>query len=117
MTFHQPIERSPGDPVSAEIFNFSDRGTVPLRLALVGGFAPRKCGIATFTTDIYEQLAAHQPRIATAVWALEDKGGPPADARVSGRIISDRVEDFHAAAHAINGGGFDAVWLQHEYGI
>ena len=84
MTFQQPIDRSQSEPASAEILNFSERGVVPLRLALVGGFAPRKCGIATFTTDIYEQLAAHQPRIATDVWALEDKGGPPADDRVRG---------------------------------
>jgi glycosyltransferase involved in cell wall biosynthesis len=117
MSFHQPTERFTGEPVSAEIFNFSERGTVPLRLALVGGFAPRKCGIATFTTDVFEQLAAHQPRISTDVWAIEDRGGPSADARVTGRIISDRVEDFHAAAQAINRGGYDAVWLQHEYGI
>ena len=48
---------------------------------------------------------------------MEDKGGPPADDRVRGRIVSDRVEDFHAAAQAINREGYDAVWLQHEYGI
>lgn len=117
MTFHQPIYRNHSEPASAEILNFAERGTAPLRLALIGGFAPRKCGIATFTTDIYEQLAAHQPRIATDVWALEDPGGPPADGRVRGRIVSDRAADFHAAAQAINRGGYDAVWLQHEYGI
>ncbi|MDP3676665.1 MAG: glycosyltransferase family 4 protein [Novosphingobium sp.] len=117
MTFHQPIDRSQSGPASAEILNFSERGTAPLRLALIGGFAPRKCGIATFTTDIYEQLAAHQPRIATDVWALEDEGGPAADERVRGRIVSDCVADFHAAAQEINRGGYDAVWLQHEFGI
>ena len=117
MTFHQPIDRNHSEPASAEILNFAERGVAPLRLALIGGFAPRKCGIATFTTDIYEQLAAHQPRIAGDVWAIEDKGGPAADERVRGRIVSDSVEDFRDAALAINRGSYDAVWLQHEYGI
>ena len=122
MTFEQQIDTSRSEPApfeiqGAEILNFAHRGAAPLKLALIGGFAPRKCGIATFTTDLYEQLAAHQPRIASDVWAIEDRGGPPADARVCGRIASDSVEDYRAAAQAINAGGYDAVWLQHEYGI
>ena len=117
MTFEQPIDRSHGEPASAEILNFSHRGGALLKLALIGGFAPRKCGIATFTTDLFEQLAAHQPRIATHVWAIEDRDGTPADDRVRGRIASDAVEDYRSAAQAINRGGYDAVWLQHEYGI
>ena len=117
MTFEMPIDRSQSEPASAEILNFSNRGGAPLRLALIGGFAPRKCGIATFTTDLYEQLAAHQPRISTDVWAIEDRDGDPADARVGGRIASDTAEDYRNAAQAINRGGYDAVWLQHEYGI
>ena len=72
MTFEMPIDRSQSVPASAEILNFSNRGGTPLRVALIGGFAPRKCGIATFTTDLYEQLAAHQPRISTDVWG--DRG-------------------------------------------
>ena len=71
MTFEQQLDRSPAAAATADIVTLSSR-RVPatLRLALVGGFAPRKCGIATFTTDIFEQLQAHQPRIATAVWAI-----------------------------------------------
>ena len=117
MTFEMPIDRSQSEPASAEILNFSNRGGAPLRLALIGGFAPRKCGIATFTTDLYEQLAAHQPRISTDVWAIEERDGVPADARVCGRITSDSADDYRSAAQAINRGGYDAVWLQHEYGI
>ena len=117
MTFEMPIDRSQSEPASAEILNFSNRGGAPLRLALIGGFAPRKCGIATFTTDLYEQLAAHQPRISTDVWAIEERDGVPADARVCGRITSDSADEYRSAAQAINRGGYDAVWLQHEYGI
>lgn len=122
MTFEQKIDSSQGEAASfgvqgADILAFANRGVAPLKLALIGGFAPRKCGIATFTTDLFEQLAAHQPRIATDVWAIEDADGPPADERVRGRIASDSVTDYHRAARAINQGGYDAVWLQHEYGI
>ena len=118
MTLHLPFDKSSAAPLGADILNFAgSRPARTLRLALVGGFAPRKCGIATFTTDIFEQLEAHQPRVATSVWALEDPTGPAADERVAGRIRSDRREDYLAAAQAINAGGFDAVWLQHEYGI
>ena len=127
MTFEQQIYRNQSVPAtpnplgdempSAEILAFANRSVAPLKLALIGGFAPRKCGIATFTTDLFEQLAAHQPRIATDVWAIEDPEGPPADGRVCGRIASDSVADYRSAATAINRGGYDAVWLQHEYGI
>ena len=117
MTFEMPIDRSQSEPASAEIFNFANRGGTSLRLALIGGFAPRKCGIATFTTDLYEQLAAHQPRIAADVWAIEDRDGTPADDRVRGRIASESAAAYRNAARAINEGGYDAVWLQHEYGI
>ena len=122
MTFEQQIgpRHTEGASVeigSADILNFANRGAAKLKLALVGGFAPRKCGIATFTTDLFEQLAAHQPRIASAVWAIEDPEGPPSDERVHGRIVSDNRADYRNAAQEINAGGYDAVWLQHEYGI
>ena len=127
MTFEQQIDTTMSTAASpevlgaemlgADILNFANHGAAPLKLALIGGFAPRKCGIATFTTDLFEQLAAHQPRIASHVWAIEDPEGPPADERVRGRIASNNVGDYRRAAQAINRGGYDAVWLQHEYGI
>ena len=42
------------------------------RVALVGNFAPRKCGIATFTTDVFEKLGEHHPEVAVDVYALDD---------------------------------------------
>ena len=123
MTFEQQIDitrstaASPeilgAEMLGADILTFANHGAAPLKLALIGGFAPRKCGIATFTTDLFEQLAAHQPRIASDVWAIEDPEGPPADERVCGRIVSNSVGDYHRAAQAINRGSYDAIWLQH----
>ena len=41
------------------------------RVALIGGFQPRKCGIATFTTDIYEQLGAYHPTFAVDLHVVD----------------------------------------------
>jgi glycosyltransferase involved in cell wall biosynthesis len=103
----------------ADILAFVNRTeAAPLRrVALIGGFAPRKCGIATFTTDIFEQLGSHQPRLRIDVWALRDVDGPPSDGRVHAEIDSDDREALVTAARAINADEYDAVWLQHEYGI
>jgi glycosyltransferase involved in cell wall biosynthesis len=88
-----------------------------LRIALVGNFAPRKCGIATFTQDVCEQLAAFQPHIETSVFALDDPASPIAYAEGVETISFDDAQAYERAATKINDEGFDAVWLQHEYGI
>ena len=87
------------------------------RIALVGNFAPRKCGIATFTTDIFEKLGEHHPEIAVDVYALDDPRQPLSYARVASTIPCDDPAAYARAARRINESGVDAVWLQHEYGI
>jgi len=88
-----------------------------MRIALIGNFAPRKCGIATFTTDIFEKLRLHHPEIAVEVHALDDPRDPLEYADVAGTIACDDPEAYVRAARRINESGVDAVWLQHEYGI
>ena len=87
------------------------------RIALVGTYAPRKCGIATFTADIADKLAEYHPGIAVDVFALDDPRRPLAYDNVSGKIANDEPAAYAAAARRINESGGDAVWLQHEYGI
>ena len=87
------------------------------RVALVGNFAPRKCGIATFTTDIFEKLSEHHPEIAVDVYALDDPRQPLDYTSVAATIACDDPEAYAKAARRINESGVDAVWLQHEYGI
>lgn len=89
----------------------------PARLVLVGTFAPRKCGIATFTTDIWEQLGRYHPEIATEVYALDASSETTGYANVAATIASDDPAAYAAAAERINAEAPDAVWLQHEYGI
>ena len=92
-------------------------GIAPRRIALVGTFAPRKCGIATFANDIFEKLAEFHPGISVDVYALDDPRNPLAYEGVAGTIAHDDPKAYLEAARQINESGVDAVWLQHEYGI
>ena len=108
------VARTPGDIVSI----FSNRTDVPRRrIALIGNFTPRQCGIATFTGAIREQLGRYHPQVAVDVWAMDDPATPLSYEGVRGQIRADRPEDYRVAARRINEDAVDAVWLQHEYGI
>ncbi|WP_241229863.1 glycosyltransferase family 4 protein [Tsuneonella rigui] len=109
--FSQPESRS-----ATELITF--RSARPARrLAVVGNYVPRKCGIATFTADLTEQLARFRPEIDVDVWALDDAGDEIAYRGVAGTIDRADTAAYARAADAINASGADAVWLQHEYGI
>lgn len=88
-----------------------------MSVALVGTYAPRQCGIATFTTDIAATLRQYHPEIAVDVYALDDPAHSLSYAGVSGTIDFDDVGSYERAARRINESGVDAVWIQHEYGI
>ena len=87
------------------------------RIALVGTYAPRQCGIATFSGDIVEQLARYHPDVEIEVWALDDPGSTLAYEGIAGTIAADDPQSYFETARRINESGVDAVWLQHEYGI
>ena len=89
----------------------------PMRVALIGNFAPRKCGIATFTTDIVEQFERFQPETRIDVYALQDAGDGQPHPRVHAEIPRDGRSGYAEAARRMNEDAVDAVWLQHEFGI
>jgi glycosyltransferase involved in cell wall biosynthesis len=88
------------------------------RIALVGGFTPRRCGIATFTADICDSLVAASPNIDVDIYAMT-----PAldhvifDDAVTAAIVESDPASFRAAATQINASRADVVWLQHEFGL
>jgi glycosyltransferase involved in cell wall biosynthesis len=91
---------------------------LPRRIALVGTYAPRKCGIATFTSDVVEQFGRYNGAIAIDIHALDnDPAAATVYDGVAGVIAQDSAESYAEAARRINESGADAVWLQHEYGI
>ena len=88
------------------------------RIALIGNFLPRKCGIATFTTDTYTALRRRFPDMAVDVYAMDDHPGRydyPADVTMA--IAQHDRGAYLEAARAIGASGAQAIWLQHEYGI
>ncbi len=90
----------------------------PLRVAFVGNSLPRRCGIATFTTDLEQAVHALADVVDTGIFAMCDPGEEydwPGSVRMS--IDQDNLDDYRAAADFINRGGFDVVCLQHEFGI
>lgn len=88
------------------------------RIALVGNFLPRLCGIATFTSDIYNAFVDRFPDVAVDVYAMndgvQDYDYPPA---VVGTIEEKDAYSYLDAARQIEESGADLVWIQHEYGI
>lgn len=88
------------------------------RLALVGGFLPRRCGIATFTTDIHASLRLAAPELAVDVYAMS----PAIDAiafnpSICSTITEGDAKSFVDAARRIETSGADVIWLQHEFGL
>lgn len=87
------------------------------RIALVGGFRPRKCGIATFTTDVFEQLGEHHPELQVDVYAMRNAASPDVDREAYALIDEQDRSAYLAAARRMNEDAVDAVWVQHEFGI
>ncbi len=87
------------------------------RLALIGCFRPRQCGIATFTADIHDHLRAVRPDLAIDVYAMRVRDNDASDPAVVAGIDEPESDAYRAAAEAINASGADSVWLQHEFGI
>ncbi|HEY4212413.1 MAG TPA: glycosyltransferase family 4 protein [Steroidobacteraceae bacterium] len=90
----------------------------PVRLAFIGNSLPRRCGIATFTSDLRQAVARYQPEVETSIVAMTDHGQTYAyPSIVRTQIEVDKLEDYTRAAENLNEGRFDAVCLQHEFGI
>jgi hypothetical protein len=85
-------------------------------VAFIGNSLPRRCGIATFTTDLQQAIA--KSRVNTAIVAMTDHGHtyeyPPA---VQWQIKDQELTEYARAAEFLNGGKFQVVCLQHEFGI
>src|ERR1700704_3954760 len=94
------------------------RPALPSRVAVVGNYLPRKCGIATFTTDLCD--AIHAEYGATELLALpvnDTEEGYSYPARVRFELSEDKLASYRQAADFLNFSNIDLVCLQHEYGI
>ena len=87
-------------------------------IALIGNFLPRKCGIATYTTDTFEALRHSFPDLRVDVYAMDDHHAPYAyPPEVTRSIPQNDLMAYFSAARRIEASGAQVIWLQHEYGF
>src|SRR5271163_3987762 len=92
--------------------------TPPSRLAFIGNSLPRRCGIATFTTDLQHAISTSRPDLETCTVAMTDHGHRyDYPAEVCFQINDQNIEEYARAADFLNAGRYDVVCLQHEFGI
>jgi glycosyltransferase involved in cell wall biosynthesis len=93
-------------------------GTKVGRIAFLGNYVPRKCGIATFTSDLLEAVAAEHPVSECFSIAMNDiKEGYEYPDVVRFEIDEQDLSSYLRAADFLNIGNVDVVCLQHEFGI
>ncbi|UCG33508.1 MAG: glycosyltransferase family 4 protein [Phycisphaerales bacterium] len=85
------------------------------RVAFVGNYLPRRCGIATFTTDLCEAVSAEANCLVVPVNDRPEGYDYPPIVRFT--IDQHDLSTYHRAAQFININNVDTVSLQHEFGI
>jgi len=79
---------------------------------------PRLCGIATFTTDICEAVAAEHPKCECIVGAVNGHPeGYDYSSRIRSEIDEKEVGSYRRAADFLNITNVEVVSAQHEFGI
>ena len=91
---------------------------LPTRIAFVGNYLPRECGIATFTTDLCTALADEYGKDRLFAIPVNDPDSHyeyPEQVRLE--LTEEDVTSYERAADFLNFNGNDLVCMQHEYGI
>lgn len=92
--------------------------SLPSRIAVIGNYLPRHCGIATFTTDLCQAVSAEYGTARLLALPVNDTvEGYDYPARVRWSLAQDDVASYQEAAEFLNFHNIDMVCLQHEYGI
>lgn len=88
------------------------------RIAFLGGFEPRRCGVATFTHHLCEAVAGEAPAADCFAGAVNDhvKGYkyPP---RVRFELLEKDLDSYRRAADFLNFNNAQVLCVQHEFGI
>jgi glycosyltransferase involved in cell wall biosynthesis len=103
---------------SVSSFQLGPRPQRPIRIAVIGNHLPRQCGIATFTTDLCNAIAAEYRSAQLSVVAINDgQSSYLYPERVRFEISEGDLKSYREAAEFLNAENIDLVCLQHEYGI
>ncbi len=90
----------------------------PKKIAFVGDYVPRRCGIATFTYDLRNAVAEQDPEADCFVCSVSDTPeGYDYPPEVRFEIAENDLQSYEQAAEFINLSKTGLVCIQHEYGI
>ncbi len=90
----------------------------PQRIAFLGDFLPRLCGIATFTHDLCEAVSAVVPSAECYAVAVNDREeGYAYSSRVHAELFENDLATYRRAADYLNFNNADVLCVQHEFGI
>lgn len=102
----------------AHLAVFDKRTRPTQRVAFLGNYLPRQCGIATFTTDLSTAIAVEFPKLDCLVLAMNDEGmSRPYPPRVRFELGAADPQSYLRAADFLNVNSVDILSVQHEYGI
>src|ERR1700719_4024357 len=103
---------------ASTLTSVSARPALPNRIAIVGNYLPRRCGIATFTTDLCDAIHAEYGTTELLALPVNDtEEGYTYPARVRFELSEDNLASYRQAADFLNFSNIALVCLQHEYGI
>jgi len=107
-----------GPATSLPIALKASRLPLPTRIAFIGNYLPRECGIATFTTDLCTALAGEYGKERLFAIPVNDPDSSydyPEQVRLE--LTQEDIASYERAADFLNFNGNDLVCMQHEYGI
>jgi len=89
------------------------------KIAVIGNYLPRQCGIATFTTDLSQSIAREliMPESLINVAMDDISEGYNYSSQVKFRVRQNVLADYFWAADYLNANQYEAAIVQHEYGI
>ena len=102
----------------AKVKTGTDISSVPKRIAFLGDYLPRLCGIATFTSDLCEAVAGAALGSDCYVGAVNDRAeGYAYPPRVRFQMAEKKLDSYRRAADFLNFHNADVLSVQHEFGI
>ena len=82
----------------------------PSKIAFVSDYLPRRCGIATFTSDLRDAVVAQYPEAECGVLAVNDVSeGYDYAPEVRFEIGEQHLRDYQEAVNFLRFNGFDMV--------
>lgn len=88
------------------------------RIAFLGNYLPRQCGIATFTTDLYKAVETVYPGTECLALPMNDRpGGYAYPPFVRFEVEQNEIASYRRAADFIQIHEVEALCVQHEFGI